>query len=144
MGMSTSVAGVVPADEKYMQMKEISDKCRAAGISSPPEVDDYFGGDFSKSEERDNLQSLGFKKKSYGIEKYFERFDLEKHPNEANKFGYIVEIDPFNPNKAPIKHTSLGRFKHESATVFKDASGHIIVYMADDENFEHLYKIGIA
>ena len=110
-------------------------------LTAEENFDDYFGGDFSKSTEKQNLKDLGFKKKSpYGVEKYFDRFNLAKNPNEANKFGYVVEIDPFNPSKAPIKHTSLGRFKHESATVYKDASGHIVVYSGDDDEFEHIYK----
>jgi uncharacterized protein len=48
---------------------------------------------------------------------YDERFDVAKNPNEFNRHGWIVEIDPMNPGSSPIKHTALGRFKHENAAV---------------------------
>jgi uncharacterized protein len=69
-----------------------------------------------------------------------ERFDLAKHPNEANRFGWIVELDPFDPEARPRKHTALGRFKHEGANVIVARSGHVAAYMGDDERFDYLYK----
>jgi secreted PhoX family phosphatase len=69
-----------------------------------------------------------------------ERFDLAKHPNEANRFGWIVEIDPLNPDAPPRKHTAMGRFKHEGANVIIARSGHVVAYMGDDERFDYLYK----
>ncbi|GLH94747.1 PhoX family protein [Phytohabitans aurantiacus] len=69
-----------------------------------------------------------------------ERFDLAKHPNEAHRFGWIVEVDPFDPEAKPRKHTALGRFKHEGANVIVAKSGHVVAYMGDDERFDYLYK----
>ena len=54
--------------------------------------------------------------------------------------GYIVEIDPLNPNSIPKKLTSLGRFKHENAELVINKDGRVVVYMGDDERGEFLYK----
>ncbi|MEV1108037.1 PhoX family phosphatase [Micromonospora sp. NPDC049751] len=69
-----------------------------------------------------------------------ERFDLAKHPNEAHRFGWVVEIDPFDPESRPRKHTAMGRFKHEGANVIVARDGHVVAYMGDDERFDYLYK----
>ena len=69
-----------------------------------------------------------------------ERFDLSKHPNEAYRHGWIVELDPYDPNSRPRKHTMLGRFKHEGATTRITSDRRIVVYMGDDERFEYIYK----
>ena len=69
-----------------------------------------------------------------------ERFDIAGHPNEPNRAGYIVEIDPLDPRSTPKKRTALGRFKHENAEVAVAANGRIVVYMGDDERGEYLYR----
>lgn len=76
----------------------------------------------------------------YAYEKFDERFDLSKEPNEPNRFGYIVEIDPADPQSTPIKRTALGRFKHENAAATLAPDGRVVVYMGDDERGEFLYK----
>ncbi|RAY13636.1 phosphatase [Actinomadura craniellae] len=69
-----------------------------------------------------------------------ERFDLTKHPNEANRHGWIVEIDPYDPHAAPRKRTHLGRFKHEAANSSLSKDGRAVIYMGDDERFDYIYK----
>ena len=71
-----------------------------------------------------------------------DRFDTRKtgYENEANRFGWIVEVDPFDPTSTPKKHSSLGRFKHEGANVIVAESGHVVAYSGDDERFDYLYK----
>ncbi|GAA5068492.1 hypothetical protein HNP84_008392 [Thermocatellispora tengchongensis] len=69
-----------------------------------------------------------------------ERFDLAKHHNEVNRFGWIVEIDPFDPDSTPIKRTALGRFAHEAATTTLARDGRLVAYMGDDSRFEYIYK----
>jgi len=76
----------------------------------------------------------------YGYEKFDPRFDTSKNPNEPHRAGWIVEIDPADPDSTPVKRTALGRFKHENAAATLAKDGRVVVYMGDDERGEFLYK----
>ena len=108
--------------------------------------EENFNGYFSSS---DPALALGAAHERYGIEHEDrgyrwamtdERFDVSKHPNEPNRAGYVVEIDPLDPASTPKKRTALGRFKHENAEVTLAADGRVVVYLGDDERGEFLYR----
>ena len=101
----------------------------------------YFGWNGARTpsslENRYGLSLNGF---GYRWHTADPRFDLNAEPNEANRFGWCVEIDPFNPGSTPIKRTALGRFKHENAEVVIASDGKVVVYSGDDERNDYLYK----
>jgi secreted PhoX family phosphatase len=76
----------------------------------------------------------------YLFERFHDRFDTAKEPNEPFRFGWVVEIDPYNPNTMPKKRTALGRAKNENATVTLARDNRAVVYKGDDERFEYVYK----
>ncbi|MFR9730541.1 PhoX family protein [Saccharopolyspora sp. MS10] len=73
-------------------------------------------------------------------ERFDRRWDVSKEPNEPHRFGWVVEIDPNDPASTPIKHTALGRFKHEGATIQVAEDGRVVAYSGDDERFDYIYK----
>ncbi|MBI4413016.1 MAG: PhoX family phosphatase [candidate division NC10 bacterium] len=80
----------------------------------------------------------------YGWGRYHDRFDLKKEPHEPNRFGWIVEIDPYDPKSTPVKRTAMGRFIHEGAATILSRDGRPVAYMGDDARFEYLYKFVCA
>ncbi len=101
----------------------------------------YFGSTVADLAMPEGFDRYGISAESgYAYEKFDARFDISVNPNEPNRFGYIVEIDPADPTSTPIKHTALGRFKHENAASVLARDGRVIVYLGDDERGEFLYK----
>ncbi len=113
--------------------------------------EENFNGYFGATEEvsLDEVHADGFKRYGvstkvdpgrYNYHGFDARFDISKNPNEPHRAGYIVEVDPWNPDATPVKHTALGRFKHENAAYALAPNGQVVVYMGDDERGEYMYK----
>ena len=76
----------------------------------------------------------------FGWPAFDERFDATKHPNEFNRFGWVVELDPADPASTPVKRTALGRAAHEGAWVAVTQDGRAVVYSGEDARNEYIYK----
>ena len=108
--------------------------------------EENFNGYYSAEDENFEVTpeqkryGLSSKDWGYGWARTDERFDISKHPNESNRNGWIVEVDPTDPNSVPKKRTALGRIKHENAEVVINNDGRVVIYTGDDERGEYLYR----
>ncbi|MER7114805.1 PhoX family phosphatase [Saccharomonospora azurea] len=113
-------------------------------LSGEENVNQYFANADAVTDpvEAERLRRYGFAagESTRKWERFDKRWDIAKEPNEPNRFGWVVEIDPNDPDSTPIKHTALGRFKHEGANVKITKDGRVAVYSGDDERFEYIYK----
>jgi uncharacterized protein len=98
----------------------------------------YFGGgdNIPAHHQRWGMRKDGF----YQWDKFDPRFDASKEPNEPNRFGWVVEIDPYDPGATPVKRSALGRAAHEGAWVAVTKDGRAVVYSGEDARFEYIYK----
>ena len=108
-------------------------------LTSEENFINYFSGGDSLSEHE---KRWGLKKGGGGYRwhEHDARFDAVKNPNEPNRFGWIVEIDPYNPSSTPMKRSAMGRGAHEGATVAVTKDNRAVVYMGEDARFEYIYK----
>jgi secreted PhoX family phosphatase len=87
-------------------------------------------GQINKAKDTAALKRYGIPAQVYKWAKFHARFDIIKEPNEVNRFGWVVEIDPMDPVSTPVKRTALGRFKHEGAGNVVNRDGRFVVYQA--------------
>ena len=102
----------------------------------------YFGTTSGVDGRDESMKRYGINARGTGYrwEEFDERFDYAKEPNESNRFGWVVEIDPFDPESKPVKRTGLGRFKHENCAYALTADRRVVVYMGDDQTNDYIYK----
>ncbi len=92
--------------------------------------------------------SQGDRSKYYGWETVDPRFNATPdhqqphlgYVHEPNRFGWVVEVDPFDPGSTPVKRTALGRFCRECAVVSMADDGRMAIYSGDDSKGEYVYK----
>ncbi len=128
--------------------------------------EENWAGYFSNTDQEDQKPNLPREHARYGVStapqggRYgwhlaasgadeFVRFDAstkgataaDDYRNEPNTQGWVVEIDPFDPQSTPVKRTHLGRFAHEGVVFAKSEPGRpIVAYAGDDARFEYIYK----
>jgi secreted PhoX family phosphatase len=110
-------------------------------LTGEENVDAYFTGDVAATDEHDNYARFGMgdvNARSWG--RHYPRWNLAQNPHEALHVGWVVEIDPFDPESVPKKRTALGRCKHEGCNLHIDADNTVVAYSGDDSQFEYLYK----
>jgi secreted PhoX family phosphatase len=96
--------------------------------------------DLSAQPEARQMERYGVPGRWYNWGTRHDRFNIDKEPNESNRFGWVVEVDPRDPEAMPVKHTALGRFRHEGAETTLAADGRLVIYSGDDNRFDYQYK----
>lgn len=109
-------------------------------LSGEENFNGYFKASTIPADQQAAYRRYGLTGKGRGWERIDSRFDTGAEPNEVNRFGWVVEVDPSDPSSTPVKHTALGRLKHEGANVTIAPDGRVVAYTGDDERFDYLYK----
>ncbi len=110
-------------------------------LTAEENIHHAFAGDPRKTSEAANHLLMGISvERFYGWHVHYPRFNVEAEPHEPNRFGWVVEIDPYSPERRPVKRTAMGRFRHEAASVVVNPDGRVVCYLGDDEMFQYIYK----
>ena len=111
-------------------------------LTAEENFQNYFAGNAAQGPEAAARKRYGIvgrgRYEAWG--RHFDRFNLDKEGNEPNRFGWIVEIDPYDPKSTPVKRTALGRAAHECATHAVSHDGRVAFYSGDDARMEYVYK----
>ncbi|WP_043320767.1 PhoX family phosphatase [Microbulbifer sp. HZ11] len=110
-------------------------------------AEEGFGGAFqgdpdnvADEVEARNHHGFGIEEGNRNWGDYDRRFDITVEPNEPNRFGWMVEYDPYDPESKPRKLTGLGRFEHEGFTVVSKPGEPIVAYGGDDDEHQFVYR----
>jgi hypothetical protein len=113
-GGNTPWGTVLSAEENFQS--QVSEPVHADGSAAPPAARP-FRWDGSR------LDGLG---NPFGL--------------AGNKYGWMVEFDPREPNTAAVKHSLLGRFRHEAVAVVARPGEPLVVYSGCDRHGGHVYR----
>lgn len=100
------------------------------------------------SHQRYGITNSGEHSRSYAWDSADPRFDATPdnraphggYVNEPHRFGWVVEIDPYDPASTPVKRTAFGRYCRECSVLSLAADGRMAFYSGDDANGEYIYK----
>ena len=114
-------------------------------LTAEENFDGFFSGLVSVAEQFSDpavaLDASSFAYPSGGFaDRAPRQFRMAENPRGPALYGWVVEIDPYDPNSIPKKRTALGRKKNECATTALAADGRVVVYNGDDQRDEHVYK----
>ncbi|WP_160154579.1 PhoX family phosphatase [Microbulbifer sp. ALW1] len=110
-------------------------------------AEEGFGGAFqgdpdnvADEVEARNHHAFGISTDNRNWGDYDRRFDISVEPNEPNRFGWMVEYDPYDPDSVPRKLTTLGRFEHEGFTLVTKPGQPVVAYGGDDDEHQFVYR----
>ena len=112
-------------------------------LSCEENFNNYFqltDADDASDKQKVAWQRYDIKQSYYGWHENDERFNVDFHPNESNRFGWVIEFDPYDPQSRPVKRSALGRFSHENVAHKIAKDGRVAFYSGDDAKFEYVYK----
>jgi secreted PhoX family phosphatase len=115
-------------------------------LSAEENFDGLFSGSSSQLQEFRRDDAFALDESSFGYPGFGpaalapRQFRIAENPHGPSLYGWVVEIDPYNPTSTPMKRTALGRKKNECATSALAVDGRVVVYMGDDQRDEHVYK----
>ncbi|MCX2782982.1 PhoX family phosphatase [Microbulbifer thermotolerans] len=90
--------------------------------------------------EARNHHAFGISPHNRNWGEYDRRFDISVESNEPNRFGWMVEYDPYDPSSRPRKLTGLGRFQHEGFTLVCKPGAPVVAYGGDDDEHQFVYR----
>ena len=108
-------------------------------LSGEENFNQYFLAAGTEREARYGIGASGDGRNWRSVDARFDATNPD-YVNEPNRFGWVVEVDPEDPDSTPVKHTAMGRFKHEGANVVVNRDGRVVAYMGDDERFDYVYR----
>ncbi|WP_372622220.1 PhoX family protein [Falsiroseomonas sp.] len=66
--------------------------------------------------------------------------DLDPRWRTANRFGWVLELDPLDPQSVPVKRSALGRIGAAAVAATRAADGRAVVFLADGRAMGFVYR----